>query len=162
MAANSDPRSLASTKRLDNEAAELIADPITCVAFTREPWPGAPSDRVPELWAFHVRNQYTLVFEFPRDYPFSGPYIGIRIIGDHVTPVKRYLQTATSVEMNVLTPKPGYEEAHARVFSDEGMGQLSLRFWSPAVTTRMLVLELVEDPVLQPVLAEAPAFFTLD
>ena len=114
MAANNDSRSLASTKRLDNEAAELVADPISCVAFMREPWCDAPSDRVPEMWSFHVRNQYTLVFEFPRDYPFSGPYIGIRIIGDHVTPVKQYLQTTTSVEMNVLMPKPGYEEAHAR------------------------------------------------
>ena len=162
MAANSDPRSLALTKRLDNEAAELVADPITCVAFTREPWPGAPSDRVPELWSFHVRNQYTLVFEFPRDYPFSRPYIGVRTIDDHIMPVRQYLHKATSVAIDMITAKPGYEEAHERVYSDEGMGQLSLRFWTPAVTTRMLVLELVEDPVLQPVLSEAPAWFILE
>ena len=159
MAANNGGRSLAPTRRLDTEASELLTDPIENVAFVREPWSGAPSDRALERWAFHVRDQYTLVFEFPSDYPFSGPYILIRILGDALTPVKRYLHAVTSLKADPLKPRFGYEDAHARIVGEEGMGLLSLRHWTPAITARILALQLIDDPVLQPALAEAPDFF---
>ena len=160
MTANSGGRSLAPTKRLDTEASELFTDPIENVAFVREPWSGAPSDRALERWAFHVRDQYTLVFEFPSDYPFSAPYIFIRILGDALTPVKRYLHAATSLKEDPLKPKFGYEDAHARLVSDDGMIHFTPSSrWTPAITARILALQLIDDPALQPVLAEAPEYF---
>ena len=159
-ATTSDDRHSASrTKRMDKEASDLLKDPIDNVFFLREPWDDAPADMHPERWVFHVRGHYDLYVRFPRDYPFHAPDIDVQILGAHM-PIKRYLTLATR-QGDLGEPKPGYEEAFAIVNNHTRWPKcFDPNRWSPALTVRMLVTDLIDNPALQAVLAQAGTFYT--
>jgi len=159
-ASATDREELGRTKRMNKEASDLLNDPIEDVFFLQEPWDDAPSDMHPERWVFHVRGHYDLYVRFPRNYPFKAPHIDVQILGAHM-PIKRYLTLATRQGDPVSEPKPGYEEAFSIVNNHT---RWPICFdpnrWSPALTVRMLVIDLIDNPALQAVLAQAGTFYT--
>lgn len=145
---------------MNKEASDLLKDPLDNVFFLREPWDDAPSDFHPEKWVFHVRGHYDLYVRFPDDYPFHAPSVDVQILGTHM-PVKQYLHYATSLERDRSKPKPGYEEAFAIVNNQTTWPKcFDHTRWSPALTVRTLVTDLIDNPALQAVLAQAGTFYT--
>ena len=146
-------------KRLAKEAANLVKDPIDNVAFVQEPWPDAPSDFHNERWHFHVRGQYEIVVEFPKEYPFKPPEYKIRV--NHLwtegalISVKRYLHHASD---GYPKPNPKFAAAWDHVRTAEMDAYLGQVNWSPALFAQQFVAWLAANEVLQPVLEYSPSY----
>ena len=146
-------------KRLAKEAAWLVEKPIDNVAFVQEPWPDAPSDFHNERWhfhVFHVRGQYEIVVEFPKEYPFKPPEYKIRTddlwTDGTLMSVKRYLHWASD---GYPKPNPKFPAAWEHVRTAEMDAYLGQMNWSPALFAREFVAWLAANEVLQPVLMNA-------
>jgi hypothetical protein len=152
-------RTASVVKRLAKEAALLVEKPIDNVVFVQEPWPDAPSDFHNERWHFHVRGQYEIVVEFPKEYPFKPPEYKIRV--DHLWTdgklmgVKKYLHRAAEGSPH---PHPAFAAAYEHILAPEMMRRLAVDGWSPALFAREFVAWLAADAVLQPVLMYSPSY----
>ena len=143
-------------KRLAREAWVMNTDPIEGVKLqvTVEEWKNAPPDMHFERLVVVVDGLYTVVAEFPIDYPFKPPYLKVRIEGGVLMDLKKYLTYATS-NLDKSGPMPGHEAAYAHVRNDATMQKLALLDWGPALTMKGTLQWILADELLTSVLSES-------